>query len=77
MPLLTAVDTCARVAADGGWLGGLVDARSRLIRAAVHADPRKPATNDIFESDVTFLQQFARLRPAVVVAEVEALRRGQ
>jgi spore coat protein CotH len=73
---LDAVENCARLAA-GGWLERRVAATAALIREAVYADTRKPAANDVFETDVAFLRRFARERPAVVIAEVDALRRAR
>jgi hypothetical protein len=74
---LTAVEKCARLAAGGAWLERRVVATTALIREAVYADVRKPGSNDDFDTDVAFLRRFARQRPAVVLAEVEALRRAR
>jgi spore coat protein CotH len=74
---LTALDTCATLAADDGWLEGVVDARAMLIRDAAYQDTNKPVSNDKFDSEVAFLRAFARQRPAVVRADVEALRRSR
>ena len=74
---LDAVENCARLAARGGWLERRVAFTAALIREAVYADPRKPASNDVFDTNVAFLRRFARERPALVIAEVAALRQAR
>jgi spore coat protein CotH len=69
---LDVLEQCAQAA--GGWLEQEVAARASLIREAVHADTRKPDSNDAFESSVAWLLTFAQVRPAIVSAEVSALR---
>jgi len=50
-------------------------ARADLIRAAAYADSRKSHSNEEFEGEIGFLQTFARVRPGIVLAEVERLKR--
>jgi hypothetical protein len=71
---LDAVERCARLAAEDGWLDTQVAARASVIRDAVYQDSRKSFTNEEFESEVAFLRNFARQRPAIVLAEVARLR---
>jgi hypothetical protein len=47
-----------------------------LISAAAADDPLKPFTNDDFASAVSYLQLFARERPAHVLQQVARLRAG-
>jgi len=72
---LQALETCAGVASQNGWLEQEIVARADLIRAAAYADSRKGYTNEEFEGGIGFLQTFARIRPGIVLAEVERLKR--
>jgi hypothetical protein len=64
-----------RIPGDGrGWLERNVDRLHLLIRDAVHADTRRPYSNDDFERAVEALRTFARQRPGFVDAEVAAAR---
>jgi spore coat protein H len=69
-----AVDAAARSAADDGWLEGQIAALASMIRDAVVTDPHKPFPTDDFDSGVAFLQDFARRRPAIVIAEIQRLQ---
>jgi spore coat protein CotH len=71
---LDALETCARLAAEAGWLETQVAARASLIREAAYQDSRKAFSNEEFESEVAFLREFARRRSAIVLAEVASLR---
>jgi spore coat protein H len=71
---LQAIEACARAAAEGDWLENLLATRAALVREAVASDTHKPYTVDDFEAHVAFLQAFARLRPGIVLAEVNQLR---
>ena len=68
---LQAVAACAHAAAAEDWLEGELMRRAALIREAVIEDPRKPFTVDDFDAQVAFLQEFARRRPGIVLAEVQ------
>jgi len=72
---LQALETCAGVASQNGWLEQEIVARADLIRAAAYADSRKSHSNEEFEGEIGFLQTFARVRPGIVLAEVERLKR--
>ena len=72
---LHALETCAGVASQNGWLEQEIVTRADLIRDAAYADNRKGHTNEEFEEAMAFLQTFARNRPGIVLAEVERLRR--
>jgi spore coat protein CotH len=72
---LDVLEQCARVALSEDWLIQEVDRLAALVTDAVHADPRKPFTNDAFTEAVAFMRDFARRRPAFVLAEVAASRR--
>jgi spore coat protein CotH len=72
---LHALETCAGVASQNGWLEQEIVTRADLIRDAAYADSRKDYTNEEFEGGIAYLQTFAHARPGVVVAEVERLRR--
>jgi spore coat protein CotH len=72
---LQALETCAGVASQNGWLEQEIVARADLIRAAAYADSRKSHSNEEFEGEIEFLQTFARVRPGIVLAEVERLKR--
>jgi spore coat protein CotH len=71
---LQVLEACAHAAAEGGWLENEVAARAALIADAAHADGRKSGSNEDFASEVAFLLDFARRRPAVVLAEVGRLK---
>lgn len=60
-----------------GWLEALVESSARLIRKAARADSVKPFTNDDFESGVADARRFARLRPSIVEAQIEASTSGR
>ena len=59
---------------DRGWLERNVDRLHRLIRDAVHADTKRPYSNDQFETAVEALRTFARTRPPFVEGEIAAAR---
>jgi spore coat protein CotH len=71
---LQALEQCARAAAEDGWLATEIDGQATLIASAAHADVRKQYSNDDFEQAIEFLRQFARERPAFVLAEIAAIR---
>jgi hypothetical protein len=60
-----------------GWMDREIDREYALIRDYVYADTKKPFSNDDFEAAVQSLHDFARLRPANVVAQVKAFRSGR
>jgi spore coat protein CotH len=72
---LQALETCADIVSQNGWLEHEIVARANLIRDAAYADTHKEYTNEEFEGGIGFLLTFARNRPGVVLAEVERLRR--
>lgn len=45
---------------------------ARLIRKSVWTDTVKPYMKEAFEAGIADAKRFARLRPAIVEAEVEA-----
>ncbi len=55
-----------------GWMEALVETAARLIRKSAWSDPVKGYTKEAFEAAVTEARRFARLRSAIVDAEVAA-----
>ena len=69
-----ALERCARLAAEDGWLAAEIEQQLSVIVSAAHADGRKQYDNDAFDQEIEFLRTFARTRPGLVLAEVAALR---
>jgi hypothetical protein len=68
---LEALQRVAAIAATpqesgAGWLEHEVQRHAATIRAAAHADPSKPFTNQRFEQEVAWMVQFARYRASRV-----------
>jgi len=59
---------------SSAWLEGEISRAYQQIRQAAIDDPFKPFTNEQFEQDVRALIEFARTRPAFVVADVQRSR---
>jgi spore coat protein CotH len=59
---------------SSAWLEGEIARAYQQIRQAAIDDPFKPFTNDEFEQDVQALIEFARARPAFVIADVQRSR---
>ncbi len=53
-----------------GWMEGFVESTARLIRKSAWTDEVKPYTRDGFEAAVAEARRFARLRPAIVEAQI-------
>jgi spore coat protein CotH len=73
---LDVLERCARIAAGDNWLDGEISRLAALIDAAAIEDRRKPYDDEAHASDVEFLKQFARQRPAFVLQEI-ARERGR
>jgi hypothetical protein len=71
---LEVLEQCARSAADEDWLGAEIERELSLIASAAHDDTRKQYSNETFDQEIEFLREFARRRPAIVLAEVARLR---
>jgi spore coat protein CotH len=67
--LLTAAQSIS-----SAWLEGEISRTYQQIRQAAIDDPFKPFTNEQFEQDVQALMEFARARPAFVIADVQRSR---
>jgi hypothetical protein len=65
---------CAAFASAVGWLDLEIRREYEQVRQAAVDDPVKPFTNDEFESDIQQLLEFARLRSAAVVQDVQRRR---
>lgn len=53
-----------------GWMEALVESTARLIRKSAWTDDVKPYTREAFEAAIAEARRFARLRPAIVEAEL-------
>lgn len=71
---LDTLEAATTAAVTDTWLEQAFSRSYHLIREAALADPRKPFDNDEFEAGVAALLDFARVRPAVVQAELQQLR---
>ena len=71
---LQALEQCARLASGDDWLAGEIERQYALISTAARSDPRKQYSNDELDQAIEFLRQFAKLRPALVLNEVAAIR---
>ena len=60
--------------ASSGWLEAEISRAYQQIHQAAIDDPFKPFTNEQFEQDVQALIEFARARPAFVIADVQRSR---
>lgn len=60
--------------ASSAWLEAEISRAYHQIRQAAIDDPFKPFTNEQFEQDVQVLIDFARARPAFVIADVQRSR---
>ncbi|HZM59993.1 MAG TPA: CotH kinase family protein [Vicinamibacterales bacterium] len=65
---------CAAFASADGWLDQEIRREYEQVRQAAVDDPVKPFTNDAFESDIQQLLEFARLRSAAVIQDVQRRR---
>jgi CotH protein len=65
---------CAAFASTDGWLDQEIRREYEQVRQAMLDDPVKPFTNDVFESDVQQLLEFARQRSALVIQDVQRRR---
>jgi len=73
---LDVLEQCARSAQQDNWLLNEIQRAATLITSSVHQDPRKPTTNARFDEEIVWLQEFARLRPGLVLEEVARARGG-
>jgi spore coat protein CotH len=71
---LQVLEECARRATEDEWLAAEIERELTVISTAAHDDTRKQYSNEAFEESVEFLRDFARRRPALVLAEVARLR---
>jgi spore coat protein CotH len=69
-------DTAHR-AADDDWLAREIERVWQLISAAAYADDWKLFSNAELEDAMTFMREFARLRPQLVLDEIGALHPTQ
>jgi spore coat protein CotH len=67
-------EAAARLMAEENWLEAEIDRMLAVIDAAVRVDTRKQFSNDLFDSDIAFLREFARERPAFLIDEIARLR---
>jgi spore coat protein CotH len=75
---LTALEDCARIAADGDFLLLEIDRLVAIIFDAANADTKKQFASDPgrFDAAVAFLRQVAASRPASVLIQVANIRKG-
>jgi spore coat protein CotH len=67
-------EAAARLMAEENWLETEIDRVLAIIDATVREDTRKQFSNDQFDSDIVFLREFARERPAFLIDEIARLR---
>ena len=67
-------EAAARLMAEENWLETEIDRVLAIIDTAVREDTRKQFSNDLFDSDIVFLREFARERPAFLIDEIARLR---
>jgi len=70
------LEQCAVVAAAEDFMALEIDRLAGIIFDAARSDTRKQFTNDEFDAGVQTLRDFAARRPAQVLRDVAALRRG-
>jgi tellurite resistance protein len=66
--------TCAAVASTDGWLEQEIRREYEQIRQAALDDTLTPFSHEAFELDVQHLLEFARLRTAAVISDVQRHR---
>jgi spore coat protein CotH len=71
---LEVLEQTARAASENGWLESVVQAAAAITGPAAADDVRKPFTNQQQEEAVALLIDFARRRPASVLAQVASAR---
>jgi spore coat protein CotH len=71
---LDVLERAANAATQDGWLEHEILAAASLTREPAMQDPLKPYSNNMQNDAVTFLLDFARRRPAQVLAEVAHAR---
>ena len=73
---LQTLEQCAAVAATDDFMTLEIDRLIAIIFDAARSDTRKQFSNQAFDEAVQTLRDFAALRPAQVLRDVAALRRG-
>jgi spore coat protein CotH len=69
------LERCATAAATDDWLAGEIDRIWALVAQAAYADSKKQFSNQALDEQITFLKDFARLRPAFVLQALSDRRR--
>jgi spore coat protein CotH len=74
---LQVLEQTALSIAQGGWLAAEIERIWMVVAASAHADPNKPYSNDEMDEAVSYLREFAAVRPGVVLADVAAARESR
>jgi spore coat protein CotH len=72
---LQKLEDCARSALEDDWLSNEIVSSAALIRDSALEDRVKPFSNDDFDSAVSWMKDFGRLRSAYVLEAVAGARR--
>jgi hypothetical protein len=72
---LQKLEDCARSALEDDWLSNEIVSSAALIRGSAVEDRVKPFSNDGFDSAVSWMKDFGRLRSAYVLEAVADARR--
>jgi hypothetical protein len=71
---LNTIERAAIVTTDGGWLETEIDRLAALIDRAAREDPLKQFSNDQFDEEVEAVRNVARIRPSLLLGEVNRER---
>jgi spore coat protein CotH len=74
---LSTVEEAARSAAADGFLAAEIERLVAQIVDAARADTRKQFSNERFDQAIDFMRLFAAQRPAIVLGELDRIRRGR